>query len=181
VAKELGPGDWAVLCLLAEGTSHGWAIATQLARHGEVGSIWALGRPFVYQSLNRLEEVGLIRSVGLERGLRGPHRVVFAATAEGETARAEWLARPVEHVRDIRSLFLLKVVLSQRANLDIGPLLAGQRAMIVPFVAWLEAQLDDADPHQPWERTVLMLRLETARMIAHFIDDLSYPSVSAAQ
>jgi len=69
-------------------------VAAQLARGGEVGSIWALGRPFVYHSLERLEESGLIRSVGLERGLRGPHRVVYAVTPEGEAARAQWLCTP---------------------------------------------------------------------------------------
>jgi len=52
--------------------------------------------------------------------------------------------------------------------------------MIVPFVAWLEAQLDDADPHQPAERTALMFRVETARMIVHFIDDLQGSTASAA-
>lgn len=180
MAKQLAPGDWAVLCLLAERRSHGWAVAAQLARGGEIGSIWALGRPFVYHSLARLEEAGLIRSAGLERGLRGPHRVVYAATPEGEAARAAWLARPVEHVRDIRSLFLLKVVLSQRAGFDIGSLLGAQRAMIVPFVAWLEAQLDDVDPDQPAERTALMFRVETARMILRFIDGLKRPTAAAA-
>jgi PadR family transcriptional regulator AphA len=171
--QELAAGDWAVLSLLAEQQSHGWAVASQLARGGEIGSIWALGRPFVYHSLARLDQAGLIVSIGVERGLRGPHRVVYAATPQGEAARAEWLARPVEHVRDIRSLFLLKVVLSQRARFDIAPLLAAQRAMIVPLLAWLEAQLDDTDPHEPAERTALMFRVETARMILRFIDSLS--------
>jgi hypothetical protein len=75
-------------------------------------------------------------------------------------------------VRDIRSLFLLKVVLSQRAGVEIEPLLIAQRRVVVPFLAWVEAQLDEADPAVPSEFTVLYFRLETARMVIRFIDGL---------
>ena len=168
----LSPGDMAVLALVAERPTHGWAIATVLARGGEVGSIWSLGRPLVYQGLERLEREGLIKNIKLERGARGPHRVIYDATAKGRKTVHAWLARPVDHVRDIRSLFLLKVVLSQRAGVDVEPLLVAQRAVIVPFVVWLEAQLDDADPGVPSEVTALYFRLETAHMIVRFIDGM---------
>ena len=64
----------------------------------------------------------------------------------GEKLVREWLRQPVEHVRDIRSLFLVKVVLAQRLGYDTEPLLVAQRALMTPFVAWLEARLDDVDP-----------------------------------
>jgi PadR family transcriptional regulator AphA len=168
--EELSPSEWAVLALLAESPSHGWAIAGQLARGGEVGMIWSLGRPIVYHSLARLESEGLIRTAGLERGARGPHRVIYAITPAGRKAVRAWLAAPIEHVRDVRSLFLLKVVLSQRAGIDTRPLLEAQRRTMQPFIAWLEAQLDDVDPDTPAEQTVLSFRLESARMVVHFID-----------
>ncbi len=171
-AEQLTSSDWAVLALVAEAPTHGWAIASRLARDGEVGAIWSLGRPIVYQALARLEAGGLIRTAGLERGTRGPHRVLYAATPQGRRAVRGWLAAPVEHVREIRSLFLLKIVLSQRVGIDIEPLLGAQRAAVVPFVAWLEAQLDDADPRAPAERTALAFRLETAQMVVRFIDGM---------
>jgi DNA-binding PadR family transcriptional regulator len=168
----LSASDWAVLALVAEQPSHGWAIASQLVRGGEVGSIWSLGRPIVYHALGRLGEEGLIRTAGLERGTRGPHRVVYEVTAKGRKAVREWLARPIEHVRDIRSLFLLKVVLSQRAGIDTGPLLTAQRTVLLPFLAWIESQIDDADPAVPAELTALSFRLESAHMVIRFIDGL---------
>src|SRR5262249_12264867 len=92
-------------------------------------------------------------------------------TTKGRAALRAWLARPVEHVRDVRSLLLLKIVLSQRAGLDVEPLLVAQRADLVPFVTWLEAQLDDVDPvGNPGETTTLYFRLETAKTIVRFID-----------
>jgi DNA-binding PadR family transcriptional regulator len=168
----LSASDWAVLALVAEQPSHGWAIASQLVRGGEVGSIWSLGRPIVYHALGRLGEEGLIRTAGLERGTRGPHRVVYEATAKGRKEVREWLGRPIEHVRDIRSLFLLKVVLSQRAGIDIEPLLMAQRAVLLPFLTWIESQIDDADPGVPAELTALTFRLESAHMVIRFIDGL---------
>jgi PadR family transcriptional regulator AphA len=170
--EGLSASEWAVLALLAEAPSHGWAIAGQLARGGEVGMIWSLGRPIVYHSLARLESEGLIRTAGLERGARGPHRVIYAITPAGRKAVRAWLAAPIEHVRDVRSLFLLKVVLSQRAGIDTKPLLEAQRRTMQPFIAWLEAQLDDADPELPAESTVLTFRLESARMVVDFIDGM---------
>jgi PadR family transcriptional regulator AphA len=172
-ADELTPSELVVLALTAETPTHGWALAVKLAKGGEIGSIWSVGRPLVYHSLERLEHRNQIKEVGLERGDRGPHRVVYGATTKGRASVRRWLSGPVEHVRDIRSLFLLKVVLSERAGMDVEPLLVAQRAVLVPFVGWLEAQLDDVGPAgRPGEATMLQFRLETAKTIVRFIDGL---------
>jgi len=172
-ADELSPSELTVLALTAEQPIHGWALSVKLAKGAEIGSIWTVGRPVVYVSLERLERGRWIKAAGLERGERGPHRVIYAATAKGRAAVRSWLARPVEHVRDVRSLLLLKIVLSQRAGMDIEPLLVAQRAVLVPFVTWLEAQLDDVDPvGNPGEATTLYFRLETAKTIVRFIDGM---------
>ena len=107
--------------------------------------------------------------------------MIFRATPKGENAVGEWLDQPVEHVRDIRSLFLVKVVLAQRLGLDTEPLLVAQRALMVPFVAFLEARLDDVDPiAEPTEETVLHFRLETAQTTVRFIDHM-LDTVTAAK
>jgi PadR family transcriptional regulator AphA len=179
--SELTANDFTVLALIAERPTHGWALAAQVARGAPVGTIWAIGRPTVYHTLDKLERGGLVSAVGLERGGRGPHRVIYAVTGEGRAVAAEWLASPLEHVRDMRSLFLLKVVLSQRAGLDLEPLLVAQRAALLPFAAWLEAQLEDRDGESPAEATVAAFRLETTGAIVRFIDSLLDSSGSAAR
>ena len=168
--ERLTTNDLTVLALLAERSAHGWALAAKLARGGEVGQIWAVSRPIVYHALDRLERAGLIGAAGLERGSRGPHRVMYAVTPEGEDRLSEWLARPVENVRDIRSLFLLKVVLTERAGNSAESLLVAQRAVLAPFISWLEARADEIGPELPGEGTVAVFRLETATAIVHFID-----------
>lgn len=168
--RGLSTNELTVLALIAERSSHGWALAANLARGGEIGQIWSISRSIVYHALDRLERSGHVRAVGLERGRRGPHRVVYAVTPEGTTALKAWLARPVERVRDVRSLFLLKVVLTERAGADPEPLLVAQRAALAPFVAWLEAQADDTGPELPGETTVASFRFETTTAIVRFID-----------
>lgn len=167
---RLTVNELTVLALVAERPAHGWALAVKLARGGEVGQIWSVSRPIVYHSLDRLESAGMADAVGLERGGRGPHRVIYAPTAAGRTELARWLVAPVEHVRDIRSVFLLKVVLCERAGIDPEPLLVAQRDVLMPFVAWLEAQTDEIDPELPGETTVAAFRLETATAIVRFVD-----------
>jgi DNA-binding PadR family transcriptional regulator len=167
--RELAPGEWSVLALLAEEPGHGWALTRQMARDGEIGRVWALGRPLVYRALELLEERGLIEPVGSERGIRGPNRTVFRATDLGREALAEWLTVPVEHVRDVRSLLLLKLVLIERARLDRDPLLRAQRELVVPAVAALEARLAGSTGS---EAIFVRFRLESTRAVLDFIDGL---------
>ena len=168
--RRLTTNDLTVLALIRERQTHGWAVAGKLARGGEVGQIWAVSRPFVYHALEKLERAGLIQAVGLERGGRGPHRVIYAVSDEGRRELDAWLERPVEHVRDIRSVFLLKIVLTERVGRDPKALLAGQRTALVPFIALLEAQADETGPELPGETTIAAFRLETATAIVSFID-----------
>jgi len=178
--RRLAPGEWAVLALLSERPSHGWALAGQLGPEGELGSVWSLGRPLVYRALELLEERGLIEPAGSERGVRGPNRTVFRATPEGREALAEWLAVPVEHVRDVRSLLLLKLVLIDRASLDREPLLNAQRGHVVPAIEALEKRLAESNGS---EAIFVRFRLESTKAVLDFIDGLlaEHPSATAAQ
>ena len=145
-AKELGPGEWAIVALLAEQPIHGWGLVQKLKPEGEIGAVWSLPRPAVYRSLDQLQQHGLIEPDRLERSERGPYRMVFRTTRQGRAALDAWLAAPVEHVREIRWLFLLKLVLAARAGIDREPLIRAQRAVLSPALAALEARLGQGTP-----------------------------------
>ena len=149
---------------------------TQLAPGGELGQVRALSRPVVYHCLERLEHEGKVTAARIERGGRGPHRVIYEPTARGRDELEAWLAAPVERVRELRPLFLLKVVLARRLELEAGPLLVAQRALLVPLAALLEAQLDEADPDPlSAERALLGSSLETVCSTLRSIDGLLSP------
>ncbi|HEX4518243.1 MAG TPA: PadR family transcriptional regulator [Gaiellaceae bacterium] len=169
VGRDLAPGEWSVLALLSDVPAHGWAIAKAMSRNGEIGGVWAVGRPLVYRAIDLLQSRGLIEAVGSERGSRGPNRALFKATPDGREALARWLAEPVDHVRDIRSLLLLKLVLIERAGLDNRPLLESQLALTLPAIAALEARLRRS---VGTESVFVRFRLETTRAVAHFIEGM---------
>jgi DNA-binding PadR family transcriptional regulator len=165
--RNLAPGEWAVLALLCERPGHGWALARQLSPAGELGSIWSLTRPLVYRSLEILEERELIVPAGSEPGARGPNRTIFRATAAGHEAVGLWLAEPVEHVREGRSLLLLKLVFAQRNCIDPTPMLLAQREAIEEAIGSLE---DRIRSNAGSDAILLRFRLESSRAVERFID-----------
>jgi DNA-binding PadR family transcriptional regulator len=176
IGRELAPGEWSVLALLADEPAHGWALAKELSSTGSVGRVWGVGRPLVYRALDVLESRGLIEEVGSERGARGPNRAIFSATPQGRADLRRWLRQPVDHVRDVRSLFLLKLVLLGRAGLDRRPLLEAQRKQAVAAVATLEARLRESIGV---EHGLTRFRLETTRSVIAFIDSLPESETAA--
>jgi DNA-binding PadR family transcriptional regulator len=165
--RNLGPGEWAVLALLCERPSHGWALARQLSETGELGSIWSLKRPLVYRGLEILDDRRLIVASGHEPGARGPNRTIFRATPAGQAAVAEWLVEPVEHVRDGRSMLLLKLVFAQRNCVDPRPMLLAQHAALSETIESLEDRLRES---AGVDAILVRFRLESSRAVERFID-----------
>jgi DNA-binding PadR family transcriptional regulator len=158
-----------VLALLAERPAHGFALAQLLAEEGEVGQVWTMPRPRVYRALDDLRDAGLIEAVETRRSDRGPARTIFAATPAGSAALEQWLASPVEHVRDTRSELLLKVVLTHRAGRDVRPLASAQHGVLERLTERLAAQLGEAEGTR---ELVLRFRLAQAEAARDYVGGL---------
>ncbi|MGC8512136.1 MAG: PadR family transcriptional regulator [Acidimicrobiales bacterium] len=166
-SPELSPGEWAVLGLVGEGPTHGFAVAQILAPGGELGAVWSMARPAVYNAVNKLEALRLVHPVAAEPGTRGPTRTVISLTDAGRLALDDWLGLPVDHVRDVRSLLLLKLALLSRARSDPAPLLESQRAKLVRQVASLSKVRDGASG---FERVVAQWRLSSSKATLEFLE-----------
>ena len=136
--------DWAVLGLIAEAPSHGFALAGVLAPDGALGRVWTVGRPAVYQSLAKLSDRGWVRAVERTASPRGPSRSVLAVTPAGVRALEGWLVTPVDHVRDVRSELLVKLALADRRGDDPGALLEAQRRHLETALVALDATVRSA-------------------------------------
>jgi PadR family transcriptional regulator AphA len=163
------PSEWAVLALLAEGPTHGFAIARAMADNGEIGKVWSLRRPRVYYAINTLIRVGYARATGTTASRSGPDRTVLRITPSGRRALTEWLATPVEHVRDARSQLLLKLLFLGRRNDDARPLLHVQRAHFEHIATRLKTATEQAGG---FDQTLLQWRLETVTAAVRFIDSI---------
>ena len=156
---ELSLADAACLAIIGEGPTHGWRLVKLLDPEGELGRIWSLSRPLTYRSIDKLVDAGLVERT--DRGRRAELRV----TPSGRRRRSRWLATPVEHLRELRTEFLLKLTLCRRAGLDPATLIERQRAALA---APIEA-LRSAEPNDPVE----LWRQESATAAARFLDHLA--------
>jgi DNA-binding PadR family transcriptional regulator len=167
MARELNVTEWTVLALVAEGQTHGFAVARTVAPGGPVGSIWSTPRPLVYRALEALENAGLIEECGTEPSDTGPPRRLVATTDAGDEQVQQWLSEPVEHLRDARSQLLLKLLFLHRGGGEPAALLDAQRDRFREQLAGLEASLEGAEG---FDRTALAWRIANARAAIEFLD-----------
>jgi len=133
-------GEWACLGILYGEPAHGWAVAKRLRPDGDIGRIWTLSRPLTYRSLDRLTARGWLQPIAEEPGDAGPNRTILAATRSGRARFRSWVATPVDHLRDLRSELLLKLVFADRIGLDTTELLAAQALIVDRQAAQLAAR-----------------------------------------
>jgi DNA-binding PadR family transcriptional regulator len=166
-AIELSPAAWAVLGVVAEGPTHGFAVAQLLAADGALGRVWTLPRPMIYRELDKLIELGLVAERATERTGQGPARTIIGVTPAGRRAVKKWLGEPVAHVRDVRSALLLKLALLQRAGIEPAALLLAQQRRLRPQLAGLE-QLRDRS--EGFERLLAQWRLASSEATLRFLE-----------
>lgn len=148
--------DHVCLAAIAEAPTHGWALVKLLRPDGDLGRIWTLSRGLTYRSIEHLVEAGTVTRRDGER------RTTLEATPAGRGAARAWLSEPVEHVRELRIEFLLKLRLHTRSGLDPGPLVERQRDLLRPALGALMSGSPD-DPVGLW-------RQESAIAAQRFLD-----------
>jgi DNA-binding PadR family transcriptional regulator len=166
---DLSLTEWAVLAIIEEAPTHGFAVSKELASDGDVGRIWTVPRPLVYRALSVLQQRGLVEPVGSEAGARGPNRTRVRVTRRGRSAVDRWLATPVAHVRDLRTHLLLQLKLLDRRGADLRPLAAAQMDQLNPILTSLTGQYESAEG---FERLLAAWRRESTRAAARFLENL---------
>ena len=163
--ENLSITEYAVLGLLSEGPTHGFAIARDLAPDGEVGRLFTVRRPLVYRAIDRLVEAGYVEPVSIEQEL-GPKRVILATTFAGRANVSRWLEKPVEHVRDLRIEFLLKLTLLVRSGRSPLDLIRRQRATLEETIDALDGPASGPPDH------VELWRIHNAAAVSAYLRDL---------
>ncbi len=166
----LSLADQACLAIVAEAPTHGWAIVKLLAPDGELGRVWSLSRPLTYRSLDRLADAELIDRADAGR------RTELRITRRGRATSAAWMGCPVDHLRDLRTEFLLKLVLLERTGADPTKLVVAQRTVLEPAIAALTEADRDSSPRD----VVELWRRESALAARRFLDHLADGIVSPA-
>lgn len=156
---------WVCLGVVADGPTHGWAVARELRPDAELGRIWHASRGATYRELDALVERGWIAAVGDEAG-PGPRRTVLAVTDIGRSELHHWIDRPVDHLRDVRSALLVKLALAERLHRSPTTLLRRQRRVIDDVITGMTAD----EGERAGRDIVAAWRLELARAARRFVD-----------
>jgi PadR family transcriptional regulator AphA len=152
----------ASLVLVSQGVGHGYDVARHFAPEGSLGAVLTHSRPVVYRAIKQLESMGLVTSSEAV-GVRGQLKWTLACTAAGRRAAREWLTSPVEHLRDMRSEFFVRLLLMQHAGENMRDFVRAQRAALEPRTTSLLANTG-RDPVSLWRR-------EQARAALRFLDE----------
>lgn len=175
---SLLPAEWACLGIVGREPTHGFAVASRLKPTGDIGRVWSVSRALTYRALHQLTAYGYIEVVGSEPGVAGGARTIVAITADGRVRLDDWLATPVDHLRDFRTALLLKLVLSQDGGRDPRPLLQRQRDHVARLAVALTDAAKPTDEPAGGPATieaadvVALWRSETAQSTLRFLDRL---------
>ena len=168
-ASPPGAAEYSLLGLLRLQPRHGYELAEQFAPAGELGGIFRLHPSLLYAHLKRLESAGHI-SAAADRVGSGPIRQVYTVTAAGEAALRGWITRPVQHNRDIRVDFLLKLYFARRLDpAATAGLLVDQLVIARGWADRLGATLAGASA-ESFARLVGELRLTSVRATIEWLE-----------
>jgi molybdopterin-binding protein len=160
---ELDLVSAACLVLISRGECHGYELAKQFEVGTTLGHVLTLSRPVVYRAIKTLEALQLVRSIE-STGIRGQLKWKLKCTSSGEKIVKKWLGSPVQNLRDLRTEFLIKLLLLQISKQNSKPLIKAQREALKTRIANLLADVS-ATPISIWRR-------EQARAALRFLDEL---------
>jgi molybdopterin-binding protein len=170
---DLSLGECVCLALIDEGVNHGWAIGTELAPDTELGRVWSLSRPLTYRALELLTTKELVRRQNRPSAGQVRDRVMLSCSPAGRRLVRQWLDAPVEHLREVRTELLLKLVLRRRRGLELESLLGAQQESF-------SEHFDILTTAGPGAEVVDLWRRESARSVRRFLD-IALAQVSAIE
>jgi DNA-binding PadR family transcriptional regulator len=94
--------------------------------------------------------LGLAEPDRTEPSSAGPPRTIYSATDHGHATLDAWLVTPVEHVREIRNGFLLKLLIAERLGRDRRELVRAQREALADLLERLTAPAPNDDVVALW-------------------------------
>lgn len=155
-----------VLALVVAEPRHGWALQRELSPDGSIGRAWTLSRQLTYRAIDGLVDDGLARRAKPREGM-GADKVIISPTAAGRHHCSTWLDTPVEHLRDVRTELVVKIMLRELHGLPLARFVATQRTVFEPLIAAVTSA-DDGTPVGTW-------RAESAESVRRWLDGLSQP------
>ncbi|MGW5050990.1 PadR family transcriptional regulator [Actinokineospora sp. NPDC004072] len=123
MARTRSPLALVLLVLLAEEPAHPYRMHELIRSRGKDRVANVASRNSVYQAVERLERLGLIKVRGVDREAGRPERTVYELTAEGTATMLDWLrtmlAEPAVEYPEFPAALASLLILSPREVADL--------------------------------------------------------------
>jgi len=141
------PAEYAILGLLAteESGSHGYDLARSFSDGESLAEILRLEPGMLYHHLKRLERAGSVSQSTIQAGSRPP-RQIYRLTESGSERLIAWLQSPVEHTREIRLDFLVKLYFARQLEPELAVRLIDMQLSTLRELRESLGQRESADP-----------------------------------
>lgn len=130
--------EHALLGFLREKPLHGYEIHRRMGDPEGLGLVWQVKQSQLYALLGKLEESGYVSGELESQGSRPP-RKIYSLTEAGSRTFLEWVGSPVEHGREMRLNFMVKLYFARMEGEEtVHRLVKAQRAMCVRWLDLVE-------------------------------------------
>lgn len=162
-----------ILALLDEEPMHGYELHHRLNEMPGISKIWNIKQALFYSKLERLEASGFIEKAHPQNEEGIPARVVLQITDQGKASLMEWIFTPVRKARDLRQIFLGKLIIARRYGQDQAiDLIRKQRQVSQGWYDHLVNDLPEMSTQEMDELIVHSYRLYRDRTTLHWLDYL---------
>lgn len=159
--------ELALMGFLRKEPMHGYEIHRQMSDPDGLGQVWHVKQSQLYALLTKLEENGYIDSDVEAQGSRPP-RKVYNLTQQGSVVYLDWLQHPVEHGREMRLNFLVKLFFAQLEGPQIVEQLLSQQR--TTCLQWLDLSLQDHSPAGSFKWQSEQFRIGQIRAMLDWLD-----------
>jgi PadR family transcriptional regulator AphA len=160
IAKTLQP---ALLGYLIENPKHAYQLNREFNQG--LGQVWRLGQSLLYTQLKHLASNGLLEVEIITQPSR-PARKVYHLTAKGKETFIKWLHQPVEHLRNIRLEFLVRLYFFRRLGTPgLEDMVNQQKAVLQTQINALARSAQETEDIY-WRMVYEFRRGQTASVIA---------------
>ena len=162
--------ELALLGFLSGQPMYGYEIHQRMSDPDGLGQVWQVKQSQLYALLGKLEEEGYLTSEVQLQEARPP-RKIFHLTESGQAIFQDWLSSPVEHGRDMRLDFLVKLYFLQDNPSALRLLVEKQRAVSQGWQMHQEESLEPSQPPvYPW--FVRQFRRQQIQAILNWLDEV---------
>ena len=173
--RQALPAEHAILGLLyfEDAGGHGYDLARHFGDDQPLGDVLKLEPGMLYHHLKKLARTGWV-TVDVEPQGTRPPRQVYTLTDDGREELLRWLREPVQHTREIRLEFLIKLYFARQLDPKLArDLIRGQLETSRQTESAIETRLA-AYPlsTDDFARKVLELRLFQTRAAIAWLESL---------